>query len=432
MHSRRSLLIASLIFFAGLHPLMSQTELHSSHSSNAGILDDVVNAGIDSESFEMVAASESASKATTSHRFSKRKVEKSKSLESRLKESSQLYKDEDNPFLQELWILGRYHGQYHDAEGSEGQDDGWENRRFRIGAQARYFEKLTLHAQMVSGPDMEPFYNGFTELWASWAFEDHLQLAIGQEKHRFTHDRNVSSRYMNTIERTMLLNMFAADYTPAITVSGKTDEFSYYTGIFSNATGTDIWDALTDHNSGFSLLASGTLDIKKIFETESAHWNTCYLYSDANEQATNLNRFKDGLSTALILTEGPYSLITEVLAGMRSNRGNAVGWSLQPGCFLTERFQLNARYQLAGSDDERGLVAQRRYERPAGLTTGDLYQAIYLGSSYYIAGHRAKLMQGIEYADLSGQHLWTATVAFRVFWGPDASGPFPIAKMLKP
>jgi phosphate-selective porin OprO and OprP len=360
------------------------------------------------------------------------KASEPKSLEERFKEMSRLYKNDDNPYVQEIWFLGRYHGQYYDSDGNVGEDSGWENRRFRIGSQAKYFEKLTLHAQMVSGPDIMPFYNGFTELWAQWAFEDSFVLSVGQQKHRFTHDRNVSSRYMNTLERSMLLNMFGADYTPAVTVSGKTDTFNFYTGVFSNATSPDMWEAFTNYDSGYSLLASATFDVKDTIGTDTAHLNACYLYSDANQNATNLNRFKDGFSTAFIVTNGPGSLMSEWLVGLRSQNGDAVGWNLQPGYFLTDKLQLSTRYQLAGSNDDHGLVAQRRYERRAGLTTGDRYQAIYLGTNYYIAGHRAKLMQGLEYSDLSGQELWSASIAFRVFWGPDANGPFPTAQTLSP
>jgi phosphate-selective porin OprO and OprP len=343
----------------------------------------------------------------------------------------ELYKDDDNPLMQEWWLLGRYHGQYYDAGGNVGESDGWENRRFRIGSQARFFEKLTLHAQMVSGVDIDPFYNGFTELWSSWAFDDSFVVSVGQQKHRFTHDRNVSSRYINTLERSMLLNMFGADYTPAVTASGKSDRFAYYTGIFSNATGPDIGEALTHFNSGYSLLASGTYDVKEYFGTDEAFWNVCYLYSDANQNATNLNRYRDGVSTALILTRGAGSLVSEALLGTRSNNGNAFGINIQPGWFFTEKFQLATRYQLAVADEDNGLLASRRYDRTAGVTTGDLYQAGYAGSNYYIASHRIKLMNGIEYANMNGRDVWTASVAFRVFWGPNSSGPFPMAKTLK-
>ncbi len=103
--------------------------------------------------------------------------------------------------------------------------------------------------------------------------------------------------------------------------------------------------------------------------------------------------------------------------GLDSKDGSAAGLNLQPGWFLTDTTQLVARYQLSVSDDERGLRAQKRYERAAGMTVGDLYQAVYLGLNRYIVGHRLKLMSGIEYATLGGEDCWTASVAVRLFLG---------------
>lgn len=358
--------------------------------------------------------------------------ERVETLADRLDNLGRLYENDKNPVLQEWWFLGRYHGQFYNADGDDQEQDGWENRRFRIGSQARFFDKLTLHAQMVSGFDMEPFYNGFTELWSQWALSDRLAITVGQQKHRFTHDRNVSSRYLNTLERSLLVNMFNADYTPAVTASGAADGFSYYTGVFSNATGPDIWEAFTEYDSGYSLLASGTWDVKKIIDLDEAFLNVCYLHSDANENATNLNRYRNGFSSTLILTEGAGSLVSEALVGSGSENGDAFGINIQPGYFLTEKLQLATRYQWAVADEENGLQAQRRYERTVGLETGDVYQAGYAGFNYYIAGHRIKLMNGIEYASLNGRDVWTASIALRVFWGPNSNGPFPMAKMLKP
>ena len=358
--------------------------------------------------------------------------EEGKTLAEKLEDLGELYQNDNHPLMQEWWFLGRYHGQYWNADGGGDQQDDWENRRFRIGSQARFFKKLTLHAQMVSGFDMDPFYNGFTELWSQWAFDDSFMVTVGQQKHRFTHDRNVSSRYINTLERSMLLNMFNADYTPAVTASGKLGKFAYYTGIFSNATGPNIWKAFTEYDSGYSFLASGTWDIKDRIDLDEAFFNICYLHSDANQNATNLNRYKDGLSAALIFTEGPGSLVSEALLGMGSTNGNAFGINIQPGYFLTDKLQIATRYQLAFADEDDGLLAQRRYERTVGVNTGDLYQAGYAGLNYYIAGHRMKLMSGVEYAEMNGQEVWTASMAIRVFWGPESNGPFPMAKTLKP
>jgi hypothetical protein len=92
---------------------------------------------------------------------------------------------------------------------------------------------------------------------------------------------------------------------------------------------------------------------------------------------------------------------------------------------------LATRYQLAVSDEDNGLSAQRRYERAAGMSTGDLYQAVYAGLNYHVAAHRIKVMSGMEYATLGGEDCWTVSVMLRVFWGPDSKGPFPMAQMLK-
>lgn len=343
-----------------------------------------------------------------------------------------LYRSESNPYVQEVWALGRYHGQYWDTGGSAGTEEGYEHRRFRLGGQARLFNNLTVHAQMVSGSDFEPFYNGFTELWAGWRFSDALIVTVGQQKHRFTHDRNVSSRYLNHLERSMLTNMFGADYTPAVTVSGRANRWSYYGGVFSNATGRDMREAFTTFDSGYSLLATLTRDMGDLLPLDSAFLNVSFVHSDANAKATNLNRYKQGLASALILTEGPASLVTEITAGLDSDEGDAIGLNLQPGYFLTRRVQVVARYQLAGSNDDNGLSAQRRYEREANLSRGDVYQAGYAGLNYHLAEHRAKLMTGIEYASLDGDHTWTASVALRLFFGPHSRGPFPMAQVLQP
>lgn len=397
---------------------------------------DPLDAPVETESFALSSPSPKSSANSTADETTEEakdlKVPEKISLGEKLENLGRLYKNDENPILQEWWFLGRYHGQLVGVEGDNSAFDDWENRRLRMGSQARLFEKMTLHAQMVSGFDAKPFYNGFSELWAQWAFDDAFAISIGQQKNRFTHDRNVSSRYIQTLERGMLTNMFNADYTPAITASGRTDVFSYYTGFFSNATSSDMWDSFTKLDSGVSFLASGTWDVQRAIELDEAFLNVCYLYSDANDNATNLNRFRDGFSSALILTEGAASLVTEGLVGLRSSDGDAIGINIQPGYFLTEKLQLATRYQLALADESNGLVAQRRYEQSVGINTGDQYQAGYAGLNYYIARHRIKLMSGVEYSDMNGQDAWTVHFSFRTFWGPHSNGPFPMAKMLKP
>ena len=352
-------------------------------------------------------------------------------LKERFENLGLIYKDKKNPGLQELWVLGRYHGHYHDNDGSHGQDSGFESRRVRLGFQATMFDRLTVHAQAISGSDFEPAYNDFTELWVRWQFAESLNLTVGQQKHRFTHDRNVSSRYMSFMERSMFTNMMGLDYTPAVTLSGRIDKLEYYAGVFSNSAGTDMWDSFTELDSGSSFLAAVTYDLGHFLGAETASFYGGYLHSEAHANATNLTRFDDALAGALIFTDGPAAFVAELTAGFGGARGDAIGLNLQPSYFLTDTLEVVSRYQIASSSQATGLSSQRRYERLAGLGNGDAYQAVYLGLNHYIAGHRLKLLTGMEYARMNQRDSFMVWAGIRMFFGPHSNAPYPGNKLLK-
>lgn len=353
------------------------------------------------------------------------------SLKERFENLGLIYQDKKNPGLQELWVLGRYHGHYHDNDGSHGQDAGFESRRVRLGFQATMFDRLTVHAQAISGSDFEPAYNGFTELWLRWQFAESLNLTVGQQKHRFTHDRNVSSRYLSFMERSMFTNMMGLDYTPAVTLSGRVDKLEYYAGFFSNSAGTDMWESFTQLDSGSSFLAAVTYDLGHFLGAETASLYGGYLHSEAHANATNLTRFDDALAGALIFTDGPAAFVAELTAGFGGARGDAIGLNLQPSYFLTDTLEVVSRYQIASSSQATGLSSQLRYERLAGMGNGDAYQAVYLGLNHYIAGHRLKLLTGMEYARMNQRDSFMVWAGIRMFFGPHSNAPYPGNKLLK-
>ena len=353
------------------------------------------------------------------------------SLKERFENLGLIYQDKKAKGLQELWVLGRYHGHYHDNDGSHGQDAGFESRRVRLGFQATMFDGLTAHAQAISGSDFEPAYNGFTELWLRWQFAESLNLTVGQQKHRFTHDRNVSSRYLSVMERSMFTNMMGLDYTPAVTFSGRVGKLEYYAGIFSNSAGTDMWQSFTELDSGSSFLAAVTYDLGHFLGAETASFYGGYLHSNAHANASNLTRFDDALAGALIFTDGPAAFVAELTAGFGGARGDAIGLNLQPSYFLTDTLEVVSRYQIASSSQATGLSSQRRYERLAGMGNGDAYQAIYLGLNHYIAGHRLKLLTGMEYARMNQRDSFMVWAGIRMFFGPHSNAPYPGNKLLK-
>lgn len=353
------------------------------------------------------------------------------SLKERYEDLGLVFQDKQAKGLQELWVLGRYHGHYHDTSGVDRSESAFESRRVRLGFQARMYDHLTLHAQAISGSDFEPAYNGFTELWARWEFDPALQLTVGQQKHRFTHDRNVSSRYISFMERSMFTNMTGLDYTPAVTLSGRVGKADYYAGVFSNLAERDMWDSFTELHSGWSALAALTYDLGHLGGADSVAFYGSLLHSEAKAGATNLTRFDDAASAALIVTEGPVAIVTEVTAGFGGSKGDAIGLNLQPSIFLTDKLELVSRYQLASASMTGGLRSQRRYESVAGLPNGEHYQATYLGLNYYVAGHRLKLLTGVEHARMNNQDAFTVFAGVRMFFGPHSNAPYPGNKLLK-
>ncbi len=338
---------------------------------------------------------------------------------------TKLYEDKDHPVLQELRITGRYHGQSHWSESDTTSGEGWEDRRFRLGMEAKLFSDFTLKGEMVSGSDFDPFYNGFTELYLQWRKpSDAFSIIAGKQKPRFSYDWATSSRYHNYLERSALLNQFRPDYTPGVAFTGKLGKFNYYTGVFSNGPRNELSEEFSDIE-GTSFIAQIGYDLKETLGTDSADWRLEYLYSDSNEDSTIFNHFDNGLATSLSVRSGKASLITELLYGFGSESGDVFGVNLQPGYFVTDKLQVVGRYQVATSNGSEGISAQRRYERTVGLGKGGLYQAGYVGANYYIYGNKLKLMGGLEYSTLGGEEQWTGLLGVRVFWGAEVKGSFP-------
>jgi phosphate-selective porin OprO and OprP len=76
-----------------------------------------------------------------------------------------LYKNKDNPYIQEFAFTGRYHGQYAFLDSDQGDFDDWEHRRFRLGFKAVVFQNFEVAAEMFSELDDHDFYAGLTDVY---------------------------------------------------------------------------------------------------------------------------------------------------------------------------------------------------------------------------------------------------------------------------
>jgi len=317
-----------------------------------------------------------------------------------------LYKNKENPVIQKLAFTGRYHGQYGWLDSDQGNDDDWENRRFRLGLNAQLFQDFELKAEMFgdlnSGGD---FYEGFTEVFLAWKPDDAFNLTVGKQKPRFSLDWSTTSREILTFERNIMINNFGLDYETGVSVSGKIGNFSYVTGVFNNDVGSPGDESeFGDLGGGFSYVASASYDLKDVTGLEKTVLRGDFLHSEHDGEDDLLTKFDNGLAASVALKQGRLGLTAETVYG-EGDKGDLWGFYLTPSWDITKKLQVVARYTYAQSGDDV-LRAQSRYERRAPDLTdggnGDTYNAGYLGINYFLYGHKLKLMTGVEFSNMDG------------------------------
>lgn len=324
-----------------------------------------------------------------------------------------LYNNKENPVIQELALTGRYQGQYHWTDADSGHFEGWENRRFRSGFDARLFHDFEFRAQFESDEAFDEVYSQFTELYVAWNQSEAFKLTVGRQKPRFTHEWDTSSRNLITFERSMLVNQFKPNYTTGISAAGKIGHWIYYTGVFSNTA-----EEVLGIGGGTSGILTVGYDFKDAWHLDMAEWRVQGIYSSHSDEDRIWIYFDTGVATNLLLKKGKIGLNSELLFGT-GDKSDALGVMLMPTYDLTKKLQIVGRYQLATSNEDNGLVGQRRYENDSGGGPGDLYNAAYLGFNYRIYGDKLKLLGGVEYANMQGDKGFdgfTFLTGVRVYW----------------
>ena len=323
----------------------------------------------------------------------------SKSLED-LWDIPHLYSNSDSLLVNDLKLVGRYQWQYADLNSDQGDWSDSENRRFRLGTEAKVLGgNWKLKAEINVNDDFSPFYKSLEEAYIKYQGNDALNITIGRQKPAWSYEQSTSSRKILTFERSLLVNQLSPKKTSGISASGSIENWNYVLGIYNGNINEEFGDF---NNSGEFALASIGYDYSKSSDFDTAAWRLDLLH---NKDETNnaAKPYKNSISLNHSLSQGVLTLNTDLIhAGGYSD--DVYGLVLLPTYDISDKLQLVARYTYASSDGD-GLRAQKRYERKASLTDsgyGEDYQSYYLGLNYYINAHKLKLMTGIEYADMDG------------------------------
>lgn len=351
-----------------------------------------------------------------------------------LKSIGTLYKSDSNPYLQEVKLFGRAQYQWGYTDGDNDGDDfsgnGDELRRLRVGMKAKFLNGFTLKANI----DLEDGgyrshelgYNEFDVALLSYNFGDVLgfedtTVAYGRHKHTVTQEAHTSSKKIKTIERSNISNFFYGSARPTgVSISGK-HAASGVKGKLAVYSTEDDSEFVGGWNDGTAVY--GNLQ----FDCLNGAWNLDAFYNDAdNGSEDDEFGYKWATSAAYTTEISCWELMVNGVIGELDSSDTAYGVVIMPSTYLIEeKLEFVARYQYAGATSDVVKINSRNVRNTAkydglGVESGDSNHTIYAGLNYFLCGHNAKVMAGIEYETLDGSDvdleattLWTG---FRMYF----------------
>lgn len=311
-----------------------------------------------------------------------------------------IYEDKENPYLQKVRILGRYHTNWASVDAEQGDGTDWETRRLRLGINAEFLEQFEIRNEWnITGLDddeWDPKVDNIDTLFLTWKPSKSFNLTAGKHKAPLTQEFRTSSNELLTIERTVLTQSFTAiERHWGISARGEEGNWSWLTGVWAGNFREEFNAWFDSSGPAFSVNSLGY-----DFGEDGAAWEKALLtlqYAKTEAQDTITPKFDNIISLNFEGEAGPWTLSSEFLTGWGDRE--LTGVQVMPGYFLTEKLQAVVRYQYA-TGDVNTLRLRNRYEGLVTTGAGDQSHSIYGGLNYYIHGHRAKLMVGAEYLDM--------------------------------
>jgi hypothetical protein len=341
-----------------------------------------------------------------------------------------LYKNNQNPFIEEFDFTGRLQVDYFNVESTRGSTEFFEIRRFRLGFDSwfanRHMElKVTLDTALLNYNAPSIFYNRFTDLFLNYHASDALNIRAGKFEPHFGYDREFSDVQQKFFERGILddqvFNNLGNDYVTGASVLGRIHNWGYQAAAFSD----NVDREFGQFNGGYSGLFELNYDFSKALGAAKALWAVDCMHMENNANSDVFNTMHNAAATYFDYQPGRFCLVAQAGYGNGTTaKGDLCALMLMPSYYvIRDKLEAVVRCQYAASDQSNGIALMNRQDKTVGSFTGDAYDSAYMGLNYYIYGQKCKLMLGGQSDNLTGgtgkqagYRGWTMLAGLRMYW----------------
>ena len=369
-----------------------------------------------------------------------------------------LYKNKENPYLQEFRLEGRFHYQaaYLDGSDVNGRDYNEtydEYRRARIGAKASFLQYFGANVSLnmvdddrYGNGDLNWGYSSFDEAFLTFDLGkaigqnpfDSLVVNYGRQKVALGQESHTSSTKLLTVERSAISNKVYGGIRPTgVSVDATMDAWSLTAGLYSTTRDGADNEAFNGWQDSVIYYANAEYQMNDELTLAGN-----FIYNDANlaDGDNVIMDYRWAASLSAHYDVGQWGVIGDFIYGDKggsgyghgnNRRGDFWGVMVMPYYWIIkDKLQLVGQYQYQGSEEGQGVRINSRYGRASGTGSGtgidvnsgrgDSHNSFYAGLNYYLCGHNAKIQGGIEYQTmdtLKGNFdTLTYFIAFRTYF----------------
>ena len=329
---------------------------------------------------------------------------------------STLYKDDENPYVQEFAVTGLFEGAA--AWGSIDNDvdasplnqniDEVKLRRAQLGMRMKAFYRTEVTGVVeMAGPSR---MNGIQTLKARTEITENTGITIGKFRPLSTQENGIPDADLLISERSLLSNMVAPADSLGVMFDATHGAWTYHLGWFSG----DFSDMLPGvKNDG---IINAGVAYEKVGKAESgaplrSRWYLNYVHNLDHNGSEILPRhryagagnYTDLYSTGFSIQQDRFGFMGDFTLARGDN--NAWGITLMPTYWIMPgTIQLVGRYHYADTDKQDGIYggfgpsADPFFEGGGPILSGDEYHSFYAGANFHLYENRMIISNGLEYS----------------------------------